>query len=126
MKLKLSHATLVILAVFGGLFYLKYTVELKEERLADMKAQYLADQKALRVLKAEWAYLNSPEYLQAMAEKYLMLKPVGHKQVVSWFREVPERPYQTPVVALAVQDKIGSGGTALEVSGLSPGRDDEP
>ncbi len=128
MRLKLTHAILVILVAFGGLFYLKYTVEEKEQRLEAMKAQYLADQKALRVLKAEWAYLNSPEYLQAMAEKYLILKPVASKQVVAWFDKVPARPLETPVIALAVQKNLTdtSGGATLEASALAPGRDDEP
>jgi len=66
MRPKLSHAIILVLIAFGGLFYMKFAVEEKEEQLSAMKAEYLADQKALRVLKAEWAYLNSPEYLQSL------------------------------------------------------------
>ena len=124
MRLKLSHAIIVILIAFGGLFYLKYEVEQKEEALQALKTQYLADQKALRVLKAEWAYLNSPDYLQTMTEKYLMLKPVGSKQVVAWFNDVPERPFEMPAVAIALQQKEAEG--VLQRRASSPGEDEDP
>ena len=126
MKPKLSHAIILVLIAFGGLFYMKYMVEEKEQQLSAMKAEYLADQKALRVLKAEWAYLNSPEYLQTMAEKYLMLKPLGSKQVVSWFDDVPNRPYDSPPLAIALQT---SGGEILpleKISALPPREGEEP
>jgi hypothetical protein len=126
MKPKMTHAIILVLIAFGGLFYMKFTVEEKEQQLSAMKAEYLADQKALRVLKAEWAYLNSPEYLQTMAEKYLMLKPIGSKQVVAWFEEVPNRPYDIPNVAIALQG-AGLENSALEkVSALPPGEGEEP
>lgn len=126
MRPKLSHAIILVLVAFGGLFYMKYTVEQKEDQLSAMKAEYLADQKALRVLKAEWAYLNSPDYLQTMAEKYLMLKPLGSKQVVAWFDDVPNRPYDTPNVAIALQG-AGLEATPLEtISALPPGEGEEP
>lgn len=126
MKPKMSHAILLALIAFGGLFAVKYTVEQKEQRLAEMKAQYLADQKAMRVLKAEWAYLNSPEYLQTMAEKYLMLKPLGSKQVVAWFEEVPNRPYDVIEIAVS-QDPDGGDNPNLEqVAALPPGGGNDP
>jgi hypothetical protein len=126
MRPKLSHAILLALIAFGGLFYMKYTVEEKEHQLAAMKANYLADQKALRVLKAEWAYLNSPDYLQTMADKYLMLKPLGSKQVVAWFDDVPGRPYDLPGVAIALQ-QTGPDKPSLEkLTALPPGEGEEP
>lgn len=126
MRAKLSHAIILVLFAFGSLFYMKFTVEEKEQQLSAMKAEYLADQKALRVLKAEWAYLNSPEYLQTMAEKYLMLKPIGSKQVVAWFEEVPNRPFDNPTIAIALQ-QVGSETSPLEkISALPPGEGEEP
>lgn len=126
MRPKLSHAIILVLIAFGGLFYMKFAVEEKEEQLSAMKAEYLADQKALRVLKAEWAYLNSPEYLQTMAEKYLMLKPLSSKQVVGWFDEVPNRPYGMPAIAIALQNPGGENLPLEKISALPPGEGEEP
>ena len=122
----MSHAIFLVLIAFGGLFYMKFTVEEKEQQLSAMKAEYLADQKALRVLKAEWAYLNSPEYLQTMAEKYLMLKPLSSKQVVAWFDEVPNRPYDSPTLAIAFQRRDGENSPLEKISALPPGEGEEP
>ncbi|MEE8295260.1 MAG: hypothetical protein V3R64_06070 [Sphingomonadales bacterium] len=122
----MSHAIFLVLIAFGGLFYMKFMVEEKEQHLSTMKAEYLADQKALRVLKAEWAYLNSPEYLQTMAEKYLMLKPLGSKQVVTWFDEVPNRPYDSPALAIAFQNPGGENSPLEKISSLPPGEGEEP
>ncbi len=122
----MTHAIFLVLIAFGGLFYMKYMVEEKEQQLAEIKAQYLADQKALRVLKAEWAYLNSPEYLQTMAEKYLMLKPLGSKQVVAWFDEVPNRPYDSPALVIALQKPGGEISPLETISALPPGEGEEP
>jgi len=126
MRPNLSHAFFLVLIAFGSLFYMKFTVEEKEQQLSAMKAEYLADQKALRVLKAEWAYLNSPEYLQTMAEKYLMLKPLGSKQVVAWFDEVPNRPYDSPALAIAFQSLGGENSPLEKISSLPPGEGEEP
>ena len=93
---KVFVATVLIFIAGAGLFYLKYSVEQKEARLADMRVQYLEDQKALRVLKAEWTYLNSPHYLQNLARRYLTLRPMAADQVISWYDNVPEFDRPTP------------------------------
>lgn len=126
MKPRMTHAILVGLIAFGGLFALKYTVEQKEQRLAEMKTQYLADQKALRVLKAEWAYLNSPEYLQGMAEKYLVLKPLGSKQVVAWIDVMPNGFGDSRNIAIALARTGGEETPPERALALPPGGGDDP
>ena len=69
MKPRIFQGIILSLMAGAALFYLKYTVEQKETQLTEMQAQYLEDQKALRVLKAEWTYLNSPPYLQELTRK---------------------------------------------------------
>lgn len=42
-----------------------------EKRLEAATAQIVAEKESLRVLRAEWAFLNSPRRLAAASEKYL-------------------------------------------------------
>ncbi len=93
---KVFVATVLFFVAGAALFYLKYSVEQKEVRLTEMRAQYLDDQKALRVLKAEWTYLNSPGYLQNLARRYLTLRPMNSRQVIAWFDGVPGYVDVTP------------------------------
>jgi len=127
MKPNLFHGIILILAAGAGLFFLKYTVEQEEVRLAAMKAQYLEDQKALKVLKAEWTYLNSPQYLQDLTRKYLTVRPMASAQVASWADDIPGQ--HQPLTPIAYASKY-SPGPAREVA-LStplplPGSGDEP
>lgn len=114
----------MILAAGAGLFFLKYSVQQQEADLAAMRAQYLEDQKALRVLKAEWTYLNSPQYLQVLARRYLTLQPMTSAQVVAWSGEGPGdlRP-----VALLRDTPPYLAKDAVQASlPLPPGREEEP
>lgn len=125
MRPKLIHGIILTLAALGGLFYLKYRIEEKEIQLEAMKAQYMEDQKALRVLKAEWTYLNSPDYLQDLADKYLTLKPVASKEVVAWFDRVPKR-YQPEAAQTIAMSGGSEDGALIKASVQPPGRADEP
>ena len=127
MRPNVFQGVFLILALGAGLFFLKHTVEEKEQHLAGLKARYLEDQKAVRVLKAEWAYLNSPQYLQSLASQYLDVKPVGSRQVAAWSEDLPRRHVPAPVVAVA----YGGAGEYLDERAITsgppkPGRGDEP
>ncbi len=76
------------LAIGFGLFQLKYQVQGLEQKLARLNRQTLESQEAIHVLKAEWSYLNQPERIQALAQKYLALQPLSGKQ----FGSVAELP----------------------------------
>lgn len=66
-----------------GLFLIKHEVKLKEHRLDEINAQIQAHQESVHVLRAEWAYLNDPVRLRALAEKYLGMHPVQPNQIAS-------------------------------------------
>lgn len=68
------------LGIGFGLFQLKYQVQGLEQKLARVNRQTLESQEAIHVLKAEWSYLNQPERIQALAQKYLALQPLSGKQ----------------------------------------------
>jgi hypothetical protein len=54
----------------------------QERELAALKASIVSEQEAIRVLKAEWSYLNQPERLQTLAREHLPLTPTGASQIV--------------------------------------------
>jgi hypothetical protein len=67
-------AGLVLLAVMvTGLFELKYEVRaLYEERVA-LHGRIADEEETLRVLQAEWSFLNQPDRIQEFARRYLAL-----------------------------------------------------
>ncbi len=71
----------VVMAVM--VFQMKYAVQELEGDLAEVNAQILEDQEAIHVLRAEWSYLNRPERIAGLAERFLGLDPEVEPQRVS-------------------------------------------
>lgn len=82
-----------LLAVVAGvaMFLVKYEVQSLEEDLRQVNRAIRTDRQQIHVLQAEWAYLNQPDRLRAMAEKHLNLKPLDPTQVIS-MSALPPRP----------------------------------
>jgi|GEM_PF-197540 len=92
MKRFLNMIVIMLVALAGtGLFTLKYRAGDRDAEIQALHAQIVADQKAIRVLKAEWAFLNSPDYLQDMAEKHLGLRPITPDQIIGDLSDLPWR-----------------------------------
>lgn len=68
------------LIVFG-LFQIKYKVSNLRHDLSEINRQLAADKDSIRVLKAEWSYLNKPERVEKLASKYLKLDNILVAQV---------------------------------------------
>jgi len=80
----LGIAGFALVAVLAfGLFTLKYEVRGLEAELEQLERQADADQEAIRVLGAEWSYLNRPERLAALSARYLPLSVVSARQIGS-------------------------------------------
>ena len=76
MRRLLTLGGVVLIAVLAfGLYKLKYEVQQLEDRYADVNRAIIAEQEAIRVLRAEWSYLNSPTRLSALVERHLQLAP---------------------------------------------------
>ena len=58
-------------------------VKAAQKQLEDTKVLITQEQEAIRVLKAEWSYLNQPERLQTLARQHLPLTPTAAAQIVS-------------------------------------------
>ena len=80
-SLLIGYGLVVLGAV--GVFQMKYQIETKERLLRGLQQQYVADQKSLRVLEAEWAFLNNPATLQRLAGKYLELGPISPGRILA-------------------------------------------
>ncbi|HRJ13320.1 MAG TPA: hypothetical protein PKW15_08770 [Alphaproteobacteria bacterium] len=71
----------LILLAGGTLMQISYQVDAKERELRKLTTQLIAHEDSIRVLKAEWAYLNQPQRLEKLSAKYLALKPVQVAQL---------------------------------------------
>lgn len=57
------------------LFWTSQSVQQAQQRLGVMKAELAQERQSMRVLRAEWDYLNRPDRLEALAVRYLDLVP---------------------------------------------------
>ena len=94
------------IAAGGGLFLMKYDVRALEGRLVSLDGEIARNHQAIHVLKAEWAYLNKPERLAALAERHLDLVPLAADQIIP-LEAIPRRTAEQRQIAEA-----GSGAAA--------------
>jgi hypothetical protein len=66
-----------------GVLQVKSNVQNLQRDLDEIKHQLAADKSSIRVLKAEWAYLNKPERVERIANKYLQMNNISVAQVYS-------------------------------------------
>lgn len=74
------------------LFWTSQNVQEKQDALRTTQQALAKEKQAIRVLRAEWDYLNRPERLEALADEYLRLKPPGAEQLVSSPEALPMPP----------------------------------
>jgi hypothetical protein len=95
---------LIVVSTAGfAMFTVKYQVQALADQLAHTIKQADEVERGNRVLDAEWAYLNRPEALAQMNQRFLALVPIATKQLRATVADVPLRPAPpaAPVVALA-------------------------
>ena len=71
------------------LFRISEDVETLQDSLAGLNAQIVAEEEAIRVLRAEWAYLNRPERLRLLADAVTPLEPLRGDQIIANLAAVP-------------------------------------
>ncbi len=100
-----------VLALIGSAVYaysIKYQTAYRAEQIAKTKIEIKAEQDAIAVLRAEWAYMTRPERLQPLAEKYLPdLKPLQVTQLVP-AQSLPQKTHGDSIGA-----KLGEIGLSL-------------
>jgi hypothetical protein len=91
MRRPVTLAALVLTAAVSyGIYEIKYDVVELEQELARLNRDLIAEREAVKVLKAEWSYLNRPERLEKLAERHLELGPAQVRSLAS-LDEVPPR-----------------------------------
>ena len=79
MRRPVTFAALVLTAAVAyGIYQLKYDVARLETELARLDRDLIAERETIRVLRAEWSYLNRPERLSKLAAHHLDLGPVAN------------------------------------------------
>jgi hypothetical protein len=92
------------------LFLLKHEVGTLEDDLAAIQAHIGAQEEAIHVLEAEWAYLNRPERLATLSRQQLGLTPLGPERLIA-LEELPLR---------AAEAAPGLGGSKLAPPAAKP------
>ncbi len=82
---------LFAIASVASALTLKYHVQSRAERAEALAHQIAADLEAIRVLKAEWAYLSSPQRVQERSVKFLALMPPTPSQILTSIEDIPFR-----------------------------------
>ena len=107
---------LVLVACVGfGMFKVKYEVMELEDALGRTNRAILADQDAIHVLKAEWAFLGQPSRLADLSRRHLDLVPLGATQL-GQIANIPLRPSAVPVADMGAPPPLTDSG----VTGKSP------
>jgi len=85
--------TAMALIVGFILFKVKYEVVEVEQKLCETCRQISREKENIHILKAEWSHLNEPQRLQALAEKYLDIKPMKTEQVAAIMSDFGENEF---------------------------------
>jgi hypothetical protein len=86
-------AALVVAAVH--VYKIKFESTLQAERLAKLGVEIRSERDRIGALRAEWAQLDSPARIQALAQRHLQLKQIDPAQIEP-LDHLPERPEPPP------------------------------
>ena len=96
----------LIIAGIVSVFLLKYKVQGLENQLVANQEQVLRDRSAIRVLEAEWTYLNDPDRLRRLSAEHLGFGPATARNVA----EISALPYRN----------AASGSAPAQVKSIPP------
>lgn len=100
--------TFALGAAAVGLYELKYKVAELETEATRLAGDLAKERQAIHVLSTDWAYLNRPENLEELAEKYLDLVPLEGDRIVA-AHDLPKRMKPPAELAQAETAAPGDG-----------------
>ena len=114
---KLSVLVAVCGASLAGaaLFWTSQNVQRTEVEMKQLQEEIAQERQSIRVLRAEWDYLNTPERLEEMATHYLHMEPQEVSAVVVDPAALPD-----PFVPVLPSRKPEFGVRAQSVSVAAP------
>lgn len=117
---------LSLAAVCGTLlFHTSQEVTDGRSALRGMERELLREEESLRVLQAEWSYLNQPERLEKLAREYLDLAPLHGRQFAR-VSDINERVDEEALAAAAAADTTASIEPAAGIEEAMPAMVEEP
>lgn len=115
---------LIVVATAGfAMFAVKYEVQGLADHLARSVKQADDTERDIRALGAEWAYLNRPDALAQLNQRFLSLAPIATKQLRTSLADIPMRPAPpppTPVETVAAVASIAPAPTPPPEGGSPP------
>ncbi|MCB9978824.1 MAG: hypothetical protein H6862_04375 [Rhodospirillales bacterium] len=99
-------------AAAAALFWTSQTVQKAQDRLEKATHELARESESLHVLRAEWDYLNRPDRIEMLAQKYLGMQPAGTGALIADADEIPPP-------ALAETEFSGSGLDAAQAIALA-------
>ena len=93
-----------LVAAAAYVYRIKFDSTMQAERLAKIRSEVRRERDTIAALRAEWGELDNPARIEALAKRYLQLKPVTPTQFNSLDR-LPDRPPQ--FIKPDSQDPIG-------------------
>ena len=102
-------ASLVAAAIY--VYKIKFESTVQAERVAKLGAEIRRERDRIAALRAEWAQLDNPARIQALAQRHLALKPIDPSQIEP-LDHLPVRP--APDAAPADQIALDRPGAATE------------
>ena len=111
--IRLSTLLWALLVGVSGyaMFQMKYEVAQLEDQLARINRQIADGREQIRVLNAEWSFLDQPARLDQLARRHLTLSPIGTRQI-GRLDQLPRRFPVPPAAAAAAPPSAPSKPTA--------------
>jgi len=82
-----------LVAAAAYVYRIKFDSTVQAERLAKIRSEVRRERDTIAALRAEWGELDNPARIEALAKRYLQLKPVVPMQFNS-LDQLPDRPPQ--------------------------------
>ena len=86
-----AFAILTVMISTASVYNLKQATYDLEEKNRDISTQILKDRQAIKVLKAEMAYLSRPDRLERLSRRHLVLDATQNEQLVADLNELTVR-----------------------------------
>jgi hypothetical protein len=111
--MRLLHLIVVASLVAAAIhvYKIKFESTVQAERVAKLGAEIRRERDRIAGLRAEWAQLDNPVRIQALAQRHLALKPIDPTQIGP-LDHLPER--SAPDTAPADQIALDRPGAAIE------------
>jgi hypothetical protein len=93
--LRLLHLVVIagLVSAAAYVYKIKFDAAVQAERVAKLRRDIRHERDAIALLRAEWARLDNPARIQALAERHLKLRSVQATQFED-FGRLPMRPPQ--------------------------------